>query len=131
MFLDASAILALLLDETEAGHLAMRIEQATSRLSTSPIGVLESVINYARIKGVTLEVAGERIDEFLQILKVETISITPEIGHGAIRAYAEYGKGSGHPAQLNLGDVFAYACAKNQRVPLLYKGNDFVHTDLG
>ena len=41
-----------------------------------------------------------------------------------------YGKGSGHPASLNLGDVFAYALAKNRDLPLLFKGNDFARTDL-
>ena len=43
---------------------------------------------------------------------------------------ARFGKGSGHPAQLNLGDCFAYAMAKQHGVPLLYKGDDFSQTDL-
>jgi ribonuclease VapC len=41
-----------------------------------------------------------------------------------------YGKGSGHPAQLNFGDLFAYALAKSRDIPLLFKGNDFAHTDI-
>jgi ribonuclease VapC len=49
----------------------------------------------------------------------------------AIKAFADYGKGSGHPAQLNLADCLSYACAKAQSIPLLYKGKDFSHTDLG
>jgi ribonuclease VapC len=66
----------------------------------------------------------------MERLKIRNVSITPEIGNGAIRAYAQYGKGR-HPAQLNMGDCLAYACAKNYGVPLLYKGNDFTQTDLG
>jgi ribonuclease VapC len=49
----------------------------------------------------------------------------------AVKAFADYGKGRGHPAQLNLADCLSYACAKAQGVPLLYKGKDVSHTDLG
>lgn len=49
----------------------------------------------------------------------------------AVKAFAEYGKGRGHRAQLNLADFLSYACAKAQSIPLLYKGKDFSHTDLG
>jgi ribonuclease VapC len=45
-------------------------------------------------------------------------------------AYRDYGRGSGHPSKLNLGDCLSYALAKEKREPLLYKGNDFVHTDI-
>jgi ribonuclease VapC len=48
----------------------------------------------------------------------------------AIDAFARYGKGRGHPAQLNIADCLSYACAKKLGVPLLYKGNDFARTDL-
>jgi ribonuclease VapC len=53
------------------------------------------------------------------------------MGRRAIEAYAAYGKGQGSKARLNLGDVFAYASAKCYGVPSLYKGKDFIHTDLG
>ena len=48
----------------------------------------------------------------------------------ASHAFASYGKGSGHPAQLNFGDLFAYALAKSRDIPLLFKGNDFAQTDV-
>lgn len=51
-------------------------------------------------------------------------------GRLAVQAFSDYGKGRGHPAQLNLADCLSYACAKNRKMPLLYKGNDFAHTDL-
>ncbi len=49
----------------------------------------------------------------------------------AVKAFADYGKGRGHPAQLNLADCLSYACAQAQSIPLLYKGKDFSHTDVG
>ena len=130
MYLDASAVLALVLEEPEAPGLARRIDGARTGLITSPVSVTEAVLRYASIKGVAILAARELIGDALAALAVRTVSITPEIGDAAIQAYARYGKGTGHPAQLNLGDVFSYACAKAHQVPLLYKGNDFVHTDL-
>ena len=56
--------------------------------------------------------------------------ISSQEADAALDAFSRFGKGQGHPAQLNMGDCFAYAVAKNRRVPLLYKGNDFVHTDV-
>ena len=48
----------------------------------------------------------------------------------ALAAFSRYGNGRGHPAQLNLGDCFAYAMAKNARTVLLFKGEDFDKTDI-
>ena len=61
---------------------------------------------------------------------IATLPIDRTRRHAALAAYARYGKGSGHPARLNLGDCFAYAMAKQHGVPLLYKGDDFSQTDL-
>ena len=63
----------------------------------------------------------------MQIAVVDMPAATADL---AIDAYARYGKGR-HPAALNFGDCFAYACAKHFDVPLLYKGNDFAQTDIG
>jgi ribonuclease VapC len=48
----------------------------------------------------------------------------------AREAYRDFGKGSGHPARLNFGDCFAYALAKVTGEALLFKGDDFAHTDI-
>jgi ribonuclease VapC len=69
------------------------------------------------------------LDAFLAGLQVETVSITPDIGRLAIDAFARYGRGN-HPARLNMGDCFAYACARSLGVPLLFKGADFSQTDI-
>lgn len=61
----------------------------------------------------------------------ESLAIDDNIGSRAIDASARYGKAVGHKADLNLGDCFAYACAKSRDLPLLYKGHDFALTDLG
>ena len=59
------------------------------------------------------------------------IPITDEIGRAALDAFDRYGKGRGHPAQLNMGDCFAYGAAMTLGVPLLFKGDDFAKTALG
>ncbi len=59
------------------------------------------------------------------------VDIDAKIGSLAIEASMRYGKAVGHSADLNMGDCFAYACAKSLNVPLLYKGEDFAKTDLG
>jgi ribonuclease VapC len=69
-------------------------------------------------------------DAFVEDLDAQEVAITPEIGRRALDAGATYGKAVGHPAELNFGDCFAYACAKQLGVPLIYKGDDFAHTDL-
>ena len=56
--------------------------------------------------------------------------VTAEQARIARQAYRDYGKGSGHPANLNFGDCFSYALAREKREPILFKGDDFLHTDL-
>ncbi|MBZ6078851.1 type II toxin-antitoxin system VapC family toxin [Microvirga puerhi] len=131
MYLDSSAILAIMLDEPEAETLGDRIDQATTKLITSPVSVFEAAVNLARLRKVPQEAGHELVSEFLTAGGVSVVSITPEVGKRAIQAYSRYGKGTGHKAQLNMGDVFSYGCAKHYSAPLLYKGEDFIHTDLG
>jgi ribonuclease VapC len=70
---------------------------------------------------------------FEQLLADAVIAIEPVTlaqARIAREAYRDFGKGSGHPARLNLGDCFAYALAKEKDEPLLFKGQDFAHTDI-
>jgi ribonuclease VapC len=131
MFLDASAVLAILLQEDDHDVLVEKIERARTPLTMSPIAVVECVANLASKAGMSVEAAQGFVAEFMERLNVREISITPEAGLGALQAFAHYGKGQNSPARLNMGDCFAYACAKSESIPLLYKGNDFIHTDLG
>jgi len=68
--------------------------------------------------------------ELIESLNVEVISFTPEQARLAFDAFKRFGKGRGTKASLNFGDCLAYALAKELQAPLLYKGNDFAHTDL-
>jgi ribonuclease VapC len=74
--------------------------------------------------------AQRAVDAFVEDLDAEEVTITPEIGRRALDTRATYRKAVGHPAGLNFGDCFAYACAKQLGVPLIYKGDDFARTDL-
>jgi ribonuclease VapC len=71
-----------------------------------------------------------RFDEIVEDSKMVIESVTAVQARMARQAYRDYGKGSGHPANLNFGDCFSYALAREKREPILYKGDDFVHTDL-
>jgi ribonuclease VapC len=129
MFIDASALLAILLKEPDAQRFSRELENA-DRLYTSPIATFEMVSAVVRERGLSGRDAQRAVDRALQIAGVEVIPITREIGNLALAAFEKFGKGRGHKAQLNMGDCFAYSCAKSLGIPLLYKGNDFAQTDL-
>lgn len=75
-------------------------------------------------------VLGRRFDALVDALHIEVEPVTVEQGVIARAAYRDFGKGSGHPARLNFGDCFAYALAIATDRPLLFKGDDFIHTDV-
>jgi len=130
MFVDASAIVAILTGEDEAELLAAALDRSETGI-TSPIAVWEAAASISRKTG------GRAADELPGILDFLTMAGTviepvamPETA-AALDAFDRYGRGSGHPADLNMGDCFAYAFAATRRLPLLYKGKDFAATDLG
>ena len=129
MFVDASALLAILLLEPEAQEFAQAL-RAAPHCSTSPIAVFETVTGLMKAKKMSRAVAEGHVVALIATAEIEVVAIDDEIGRLALDAFDRYGKGRGHPAQLNLGDCFAYACAKARSGPLLYKGDDFSRTDL-
>lgn len=129
MFVDASAILAILNDEPEAADFADALERS-GRAITSPIAVSEAVVGLCRLRHVTVEDAASDVAEFLALAGVDCQPLTAEDGQAALAAFARFGKGRGHPAQLNLGDCFAYAAARRRNLSLLFKGSDFSQTDI-
>ncbi len=129
MFVDASAIVAILTREPDADALADVLESARSPI-TSPIAIFEAALGICRKRHASVEEAGEDVREFLGVAGVRTVSITEREAETALAAFSRYGRGRGHPAQLNLGDCFAYAMAKNHRTALLFKGEDFDKTDI-
>ena len=128
MFVDASAMVAILVEESDAAALTKRLEQAVERC-TSPIALYEAVVGVARVCNVPIRAAEMILDRFLERATVRVVPITAEIGHGALTAFERYGRGR-HPAALTMGDCFAYACAHALDVPILFKGDDFPLTDI-
>ena len=129
MFVDASAIFAILTREAEADALADVLESARSPI-TSPIAIFEAALGICRKRHASVEEAEEDVRQFLDMAGVRAVPITAREAETALAAFSRYGKGRGHPAQLNLGDCFAYAVAKSHRTALLFKGEDFDKTDI-
>ena len=129
MFVDASAIVAILTREPEADSLANVLDEAKT-LVTSPIAVFEAALGLCRKRHASVGESLADVRAFLELARVEVVAITMEDAETALDAFARFGKGRGHPAQLNLGDCFAYASARNRRMPLLFKGEDFPQTDI-
>lgn len=126
MVIDTSAIVAIARREPEAAVFAGLLEQTPGKLMAAP--------TYLECAFVLGGLAPTKGMAFLQGLISDTlISIVP-FGVGeldlAVEARLKFCRGSGHPAKLNFGDCFAYALAKTRNLPLLFKGEDFVHTDV-
>lgn len=126
MIIDASAIIAILRDEPEAAAFANAIESAGKR-RMSAVNFLEAAII---IEGTRDPVARRKFDDFVAKAGIAIEPVTQTHVRIAREAYRDYGTGSGHPAGLNLGDCFAYALARATGSRLLFKGNDFTHTDI-
>jgi ribonuclease VapC len=129
MFIDTSAIIAILAREPDALDFIARIEAASVRL-TSVLVILEAAMRLSSLLRIEPVAVGREIDAFLAEARVDLVPMDAHVGQLAIAAFAAYGKGRGHPVQLNLADCLSYACAKAQGVPLLYKGADVSRTDL-
>jgi len=129
VFLDASAMVAMMTSEQDARHLAKALDRPGTRL-TSPIAVYETTAALARLAGRGVAHAGGIVTEFLDRQRITVVPIPAEAAALALDAFARYGKGQGHPAQLNMADCFAYACARHFGEPLLFKGDDLARTDV-
>ena len=140
MFLDASAVVAVLLQEADAPALLKAMEAARGKLRYSPIVRMEAVLALVRRAVETrgcgpateedFAAAADLVRDLMSALEAKEMHITTSMGEEAIRVLSVYGKTVGHPAKLNLGDALSYACAKAYHVQLLYKGDDFAKTDL-
>jgi ribonuclease VapC len=129
VFIDTSVIVAILSKEPDATEFANQIEAAEGL--TSALVILESAMILSTKLGLDPVVVETRIQAFLHEARIKLAPMDAATASLAVKAFADYGKGRGHPAQLNLADCLSYACARAQGVPLLYKGKDVSHTDLG
>ncbi len=127
MIIDTSAIVAILRDESGARDCALAIEKSQVRRISAANFVEAALV----IDGSRNPVASRRFDEFFREAAISVEPVTFEQARLAREAYRDFGKGSGHLAKLNFGDCFAYALAKATGEPLLFKGDDFIHTDVG
>ncbi len=128
MFVDASVIVAILSKEADADEWATKIEGAACL--TSALAILEAAMRLSTKLSIDPVLVEPLLQAFLDTSGITLAPMDGATASRAIKAFAAYGKGRGHPAQLNLADCFSYACAKAQNVRLLYKGKDFAHTDL-
>lgn len=128
MFIDASALCAMITAETEAESLFTRLQSSEIRI-TSPLAIWETVVNLPRLSGISSEIAEDVVTKFLSLMAISVLPVEPEMAAASLDAYRRFGKGR-HPAALNFGDCFAYACAKHRKMPLLFKGDDFSLTDI-
>ena len=123
---DTSAIVAIAFGEPERGPFLAAI-LASERAYISSVSVVEARMVVHGRRG---ERAVALLDDLLQLPPFEILPPGRAEMDAASAAFVVYGKGSGHPAGLNFGDLFSYALAKVRGLPLLFKGDDFVHTDI-
>ena len=125
MVIDASAILAILFDQPDQRRYGEAIEAATVRLVSAVTRVELAFV----IEGRKRQAGRERLERFFQLSGAEIIAVTPQQAEIAVGAYRCFGRGR-HRASLNIGDCFSYALAVATGHPLLFKGDDFTHTDI-
>lgn len=125
MIIDTSALIAILRNEPETSAMSVALRQASiCRMSAATYTEAAVVADSNRDP-----ILSRRFDELLRELHMRVESVTPNQAEIARQAYRDFGKGR-HKAGLNFGDCFSYALAKEMDEPLLFKGDDFRHTDV-
>ena len=126
MVIDTSAIVAIARREPEALEFSRVLAQTPGKLMAAP--------TYLECAFVLAGIAPTKGMAFLEDLVADTLIALVPFGEreleAAIEARLRFSRGSGHAAKLNFGDCFAYALAKTRKLPLLFKGDDFIHTDV-
>ena len=125
MVIDTSAIVAVLFDEPDQRRFDEAIAASVVRLLSAVTRVEISCV----IEGRKKQAGRDQLDRFLALTGADIIDVTPQQAGIAIDGFRRFGKGR-HRAGLNIGDCFSYALAISTGQPLLFKGNDFVHTDV-
>ncbi|WP_211101397.1 type II toxin-antitoxin system VapC family toxin [Niveispirillum sp. SYP-B3756] len=124
--IDSSAVYAILCGEADAGFHLKAIRRATA-LMMSAMTAFECRTVMLRRFGMSKV---WELDAFLDEISTQIMPFDEAQAGIAFTAYGRYGRGSGHPAQLNYGDCAAYALSRSADAPLLFKGQDFIHTDI-
>jgi ribonuclease VapC len=127
MIVDTSAVIAVLKEESAAPRFLRVLTMSAEPKRMSAANYLEAAIVVDANRNPLLS---RRLDDLIVQTEIRAEPVTLEHAEIARAAYRDFGRGSSHPAQLNFGDCFAYALAKSMREPLLFKGDDFWHTDV-
>jgi len=125
VIIDTSALVAILDQEPEAKRIVRTLASAPERTLSAANLVEAGIVMQAR-RG---DDGARDLDLLLAKLRVDIAAVTASQADIARKAFRRYGRGR-HPANLNFGDCFAYALAKDKSAPLLFKGNDFGQTDV-
>jgi ribonuclease VapC len=126
---DSSAVIAILQSEPLAHALRESVQQADRVLMSAASYVETGAVLSARWRGVPEE-AVQALDAFCRASDIEVVPLGEAQARVALQARIRFGRGTGHPARLNLGDLFSYALAKTRNAPLLFVGRDFAATDI-
>ncbi len=126
MIVDTSAFIAILRGEPDADRYVDALARAAEPLVSAGTYVETAIV----VDASRDPVLSGRLDDLLGVTGVKVEPLTKRHADIARRAYRDFGRGSGHPAGLNLGDCFAYALSRAAGKPLLYKGDDFGRTDV-
>ena len=129
LFVDASALVAVIAGEPERLYLSAVLRDEADLL-WSAMTCWETISSLRSSHDWRIDAARSEVELVVSRLPFRLVPIGEAERVTALDAYARYGKRSGHRARLNMGDCFAYACAKTNKARLLYKGEDFSRTDL-
>lgn len=128
IFVDASAIVAMIAKEPEARSFANFLCNDPVRI-TSPLAIWEAVRGVQSARAVPLTEARGLVFDFIAAAELQIVAVEPADADLALDAHARFGKGV-NPAALNFGDCFTYAVARRHEAALLFKGDDFTQTDI-
>jgi ribonuclease VapC len=123
---DTSALIAIVLNEPERERFLECIASCRQALVSSATLMEARLVIYGKQKDVGYQL----LEKMLSNRTFSVVAQDKEEMDLAYDAFLVYGKGRGHKAQLNFGDLFSYALAKSRGIPLLYKGEDFAFTDI-
>jgi ribonuclease VapC len=125
VIVDASALIAIVRNEPERDEFIARLTEEPARISAANWFEATMVAD-----GSGGPHGGRNLDEIVETAGITIEPVTEAHARAARIAFRRYGRGSGSPARLNFGDCFAYALSATSGEPLLFKGDDFVHTDV-
>jgi ribonuclease VapC len=124
--LDSSAIVAILTNEPERANFEKAVSSTSQRLISAVNYQETAQVIFGRFGGKGLA----NLDTYIELIEAEVVPYTFEMAAAAVGAFKRYGKGLNPKTRLNMGDCAAYALATYLDAPLLYKGDDFTHTDV-